>query len=87
MKRIALMVTMLMAAASTSALADHHMEKEAMDDGMMEDKAMHDDDMMKDHDDDMMKKDDHMSEDDMMDDHGDDEMMDDDMEKDSMNDH
>ena len=43
MKRIALMVTMLMAAASTSALADHHMEKEAMDDGMMEDKAMHDD--------------------------------------------
>ena len=65
MKHLTLMFTLLLAAASASVLADHHMEKESMDDGMMEDKAMHDDDMMDDHDamkdggmmDDDMKKD------------------------------
>lgn len=88
MKHLTLMFTLLLAAASASVLADHHMEKESMDDGMMEDKAMHDDDMMKD--DDMMEKDDAMSSDTMMDDHDamkDGGMMDDDMKKDTMNDH
>ena len=68
MKYRTLMFTLLLAAMSSSALADHHMEKETMDDGMMEDKAMHDDDMMKD--DDMMEKDGAMATDTMMDDDG-----------------
>ena len=37
MKHLTLMFTLLLAAASASVLADHHMEKESMDDGMKKD--------------------------------------------------
>lgn len=85
MKHLALTFAMLLAAASAHALA-YDMDKDAMDDGMMEDKAMHDDDGMKDHHDGMMDDKDDMSEDAMMDDHGKESMKDDGMMDESMGD-